>query len=80
MSDPLIRALFICSQNKLRSPTAERVFSSWPGVETDSAGVLNDATIPLSSEHIEWATRLRRYGPTTDQAAGDKGGKVFVEW
>ncbi len=50
------RALFICTQNRLRSPTAEQVFSSWPGVETDSAGLGNDANVPLSSEQLEWAT------------------------
>lgn len=47
--------LFICSQNKLRSPTAEAVFSDYPGVETDSAGLNNDAEVPLSEEQIEWA-------------------------
>lgn len=50
------RALFICSQNRLRSPTAEQVFSSWPGVETDSAGLGGDASVPLSPEQIAWAT------------------------
>ena len=50
------RALFICSQNRLRSPTAEQIFASWPGVETDSAGLNNDATVPLSVEQLEWAT------------------------
>jgi predicted protein tyrosine phosphatase len=50
------RALFICTQNRLRSPTAEHVFSTWPGVETDSAGLGNDADVPLSSEQIAWAT------------------------
>lgn len=49
------RALFICSQNRLRSPTAEQIFASWPNVETDSAGLGGDATIPLSTEQIEWA-------------------------
>jgi predicted protein tyrosine phosphatase len=49
------RALFICSQNQLRSPTAEQLFASWPGVETDSAGLGGDATVPLSSEQIAWA-------------------------
>lgn len=47
--------LFVCSQNKLRSPTAEQVFSGWPGVETASAGTNNDAENPLSSELVEWA-------------------------
>lgn len=50
------RALFICSQNRLRSPTAEQLFSSWPGVETDSAGLGGDASVPLSTEQIDWAT------------------------
>lgn len=48
-------ALFICSQNRLRSPTAEQIFASWPGIETDSAGLGGDATVPLSSEQIAWA-------------------------
>ena len=49
------RALFICTQNRLRSPTAESVFASWPGVDTDSAGLGNDAEVALSREQIEWA-------------------------
>ena len=31
--------LFLCSRNRLRSPTAEQVFAAWPGVETASAGL-----------------------------------------
>ncbi|KQV54020.1 low molecular weight protein tyrosine phosphatase family protein [Duganella sp. Root336D2] len=49
------RALFICTQNRLRSPTAEHVFASWPDVETDSAGLGNDADVSLSTEQIAWA-------------------------
>jgi len=51
----VIRVLFLCSANRLRSPTAEQVFSTWDDVETDSAGLSNDATVPLSSEQVEWA-------------------------
>ena len=47
--------LFLCSQNKLRSPTAEMIFTDHPGIEVDSAGLNNDATVPLSEEQIEWA-------------------------
>ena len=53
-----MRALFICSRNRLRSPTAEQVFSSWPGVETDSAGLALDAETPLEPEQIKWADVL----------------------
>lgn len=47
--------LFVCSANRLRSPTAEQVFSTWPGVETDSAGISNGASVLLSSEQVDWA-------------------------
>ena len=47
--------LFICSQNKLRSPTAEQVFSSWSELECASAGLNNDAENPVTPELLEWA-------------------------
>jgi predicted protein tyrosine phosphatase len=47
--------LFICSKNRLRSPTAEQVFADWPGVSTASAGVNLDADNPVSPELLEWA-------------------------
>ena len=47
--------LFVCSQNRLRSPTAEQVFADWPGVETASAGLKNDAENPVTGELVEWA-------------------------
>jgi predicted protein tyrosine phosphatase len=47
--------LFICSQNRLRSPTAEQVFSSYPGIECESAGLNHDADNPVTPELVEWA-------------------------
>jgi predicted protein tyrosine phosphatase len=47
--------LFVCSQNRLRSPTAEQVFSSWAGIECTSAGLNNDAENHLTKEQVEWA-------------------------
>lgn len=47
--------LLVCSQNRLRSPTAEQVFARWPGIETDSAGLGADADVPLSPEQLDWA-------------------------
>jgi predicted protein tyrosine phosphatase len=51
----MTRVLFICSQNRLRSPTAEQVFSSWEGLEVASAGLNNDAENAVSPELLEWA-------------------------
>lgn len=47
--------LFICSQNRLRSPTAEQVFADHPEINVTSAGTNNDALNPLTSELIGWA-------------------------
>jgi predicted protein tyrosine phosphatase len=47
--------LFVCTQNRLRSPTAEQVFSQWPGIECASAGVHSSADVPLDAELIQWA-------------------------
>jgi predicted protein tyrosine phosphatase len=54
----MTNVLFVCSANQLRGPTAEQVFSTWPGVETDSAGLSHGATTQLSSEQIEWTDIL----------------------
>jgi len=50
-----VNALFICSQNKLRSPTAEVVFADFDGVETASAGLNHDADVPVGGELLAWA-------------------------
>ncbi len=50
-----MKVLFVCSQNRLRSPTAEAVFADYPGVEASSAGTNADADNPVSLDQIEWA-------------------------
>ena len=55
VNDQLTNLLFLCSRNRLRSPTAEQVFASWPGVETASAGLAPDAEEECSAELVEWA-------------------------
>ncbi len=48
--------LFLCSANKWRSPTAEQIFTGWPGAEVDSAGLNAGAVVELSTEQLEWAS------------------------
>ncbi len=55
---PVHRVLFLCSRNRLRSPTAEQVFTAWPNVETDSAGLADDADTALSVEQLVWANLI----------------------
>jgi predicted protein tyrosine phosphatase len=47
--------LFVCSQNRLRSPTAEQVFANRPGFEVASAGLNPEAETPVTPELLEWA-------------------------
>jgi predicted protein tyrosine phosphatase len=47
--------LFVCSENRFRSPTAERVFADYPGVKAIGAGTNADAPTPVSGDLIAWA-------------------------
>lgn len=47
--------LFVCSENRLRSPTGEEVFSQYEGIDAIGAGTNNDADTPVSGDLIEWA-------------------------
>lgn len=47
--------LFVCSENRLRSPTAEAVFCEYPGIQAIGAGTNSDAETPVSGDLIEWA-------------------------
>lgn len=50
--------LFVCSQNRLRSPTAEQVFAEYPGIAVSSAGTNKDAENPLTTEFVAWADMI----------------------
>jgi predicted protein tyrosine phosphatase len=50
-----MKVLFVCSRNRLRSPTAEAIFSTYEGLEVSSAGTNVDAESVISADLIEWA-------------------------
>lgn len=47
--------LFVCSRNRLRSPTAEAVFSGRTDLEVASAGLNRGADVELTPELVRWA-------------------------
>ena len=49
------RVLFVCEGNLHRSPTAEKLYASTPGVETRSAGLSPFARVQVTEELLEWA-------------------------
>jgi predicted protein tyrosine phosphatase len=50
-----MRILFVCSECRLRSPTAAAVFSQYPGIQAVCAGTNPDAETPVSGDLVEWA-------------------------
>ena len=47
--------LFVCSENRLRSPTGEEVFSNYEGISAIGCGTNADSKTPVSGDLIEWA-------------------------
>jgi predicted protein tyrosine phosphatase len=55
MHDTRTRVLFICSRNRLRSPTAEKIFSKSARLDVRSRGLAASANRRLTSDDVTWA-------------------------
>ena len=55
MSEYPTKVLFVCSQNRIRSLTAEKIFGGLAGLQVRSAGTQPDARIVVTEGHIGWA-------------------------
>ncbi len=53
-----MKLLFVCSENRLRSPTGEEVFSQYRDIEAIGCGTNADADTPLSGDLVEWADMI----------------------
>ena len=51
----MIKILFICSRNKWRSLTAEKIFHRLNGYDVKSAGTEDNARIKVTNGHMGWA-------------------------
>ena len=49
------KLLFICSRNRWRSPTAEKLFDGVDGVQARSAGTEPGSRIRVTAGHLGWA-------------------------
>lgn len=52
------KLLFVCSKNKWRSLTAERMLNGVSGFDVKSAGTEKDARIKVTAGHIGWADMI----------------------
>jgi predicted protein tyrosine phosphatase len=49
------KVLFVCTANRLRSPTAEALYRHNKNLDVKSAGVDREATTVLTADLLEWA-------------------------
>jgi len=54
-SEQKLRVLFVCTQNKVRSLTAEHLYHVRPDLEVKSCGTANFAKNQFTHELLEWA-------------------------
>lgn len=47
--------LFVCTKNKWRSPTAEKIYSDYAHLNVRSAGISRSARKQINSKDVNWA-------------------------
>ena len=53
-----IKVLFVCSRNRIRSLTAEKLLEGLPGFRVRSVGTQPDARIVVTEGHLRWADTI----------------------
>lgn len=76
------KLLFVCSENKWRSPTAESLFRGHPTCDARSAGTESGARVRLTEGHIGWADIIycmeEKHAERIRDRFGDLDGKSVV--
>jgi predicted protein tyrosine phosphatase len=71
-----VKLLFICSQNRWRSLTAERLFGQHPSCQARSAGTEPGARVRVAAGHLGWADVVlvmeRRHADILRQKFGEQ--------
>lgn len=49
------KILFVCNANRLRSPTAEKIYKKRKDISVKSAGLFSDAFVTVSQDIVDWA-------------------------
>lgn len=55
---PKKKILFVCTINRMRSATAEKIFADDERFEVKSAGTSYNASTPLTKELLDWADAI----------------------
>ncbi|MDH6352137.1 putative protein tyrosine phosphatase [Brevibacillus sp. 1238] len=78
-----IKILFICSRNKWRSLTAEKIFHGYNHYDVRSAGTEENARIKVTAGHIGWADLIfamekKHVRRLTDKFGASLAGKKVI--
>lgn len=74
-----IKLLFICSRNRWRSLTAEKIFDGVNGHDARSAGTEANARIKVTAGHIGWADMIFVMEKKHLRRIGEKYGDPLYE-
>jgi predicted protein tyrosine phosphatase len=77
-SEQKLRVLFVCTQNKVRSLTAEHLYRIRPDLEVKSAGTANFAKNQLTRELMEWAEIIFVFDETQVQVITERFGPTAL--
>jgi len=55
---PLMNILFICTINRIRSCTAETIYSTNPAYKVRSAGIAPSAPNQITAKLLQWADKI----------------------
>ncbi len=67
-----MKILFVCSQNRWRSLTAEKMYDGFQGYTVRSAGTEQNARIRVNEGHIGWADLIFTMEKRHDERLRDK--------
>ena len=73
------KLLFVCTENRMRSLTAEKMYEGFPGYEVKSAGTSTSARTPVTQEHIDWADVIFVMEPEHEQVLKEQFGEALEE-
>lgn len=54
----VLRILFVCTQNMLRSPTGEQIYTRVEGIDARSAGISHGAIEVITADLLLWADKV----------------------
>ena len=73
------KLLFLCSRNRWRSPTAEKLFHGVDGFQARSAGTEEGARVKVTAGHLGWADLIFVMEPKHARSLREKFAEALAD-